>query len=100
MFVKRAFGDNNNQFQAWIEDVNKNSSTAPSTNISTTPSTPIIASIEKSKKKMTLFFEVQSLQSRIAQIVEQARSSAVPDIAYFADNSHSSAVPNDAPFAA
>ena len=42
---------------------------------------------------------MQLLQSGIAQIAEQARSSAAPDIAHSADNSHSSAAPDIAHFA-
>lgn len=94
VFARRAFDDSDDQFNAWVKEVNKN---IP---VSTTPSqissTPTIASVEKPKKRVTSLFEMQSKglqrESGFAQITEQARAIANPTVTEPQSEQHSPAI--------
>lgn len=75
IFAKRAFDDSDDQFNVQVKEIKENISV--STTSSQTSSTLTIASIEKLKKRIILFFKVQlrELQRELefAQITEQTR---------------------------
>ena len=94
VFARRVFDDSDDQFNAWIKEVNKNISV--STTPSQTSSTPTIAPVEKSKKRVISSFEMQSKglqrESGFAQITEQARAIANPTVTEPQSEQHSPAV--------